>query len=71
MSLFDGFLKEICDTKPEIGRELIFIKDGAKQPCVVDAHCGYDFFHVKLIGKRESWHLSLRGYGKSWKYKGD
>ena len=72
MSLFDGFLTEICDTKPEIGRELVFIH-GGEFPCVVDAHCGYDFFYVRFPGGgpdgAEGYHLSIRGYGKSWRYK--
>ena len=69
MSLFDGFLTEVCDTKPEIGRELECLIDGI-HPCVVDAHCGYDFFHVRFMDEEsEGWHLSLRGYGKSWRYK--
>ena len=73
MSLFSGFLKEQCDTKPEIGTELVFHYGGKDYDCVVDAHCGYDFFHIIFPGKApedaNGWHISLRGYGKSWNFK--
>lgn len=73
ISLFSGFLTEQCDTKPEIGTELIFHDDDGKDyECVVDAHCGYDFFHVEFLNESPSeygWHISLRGYGKRWDFK--
>ena len=73
ISLFSGFIKEQCDTKPDIGQRLVFHHDGTDYDCIVDAHCGYDFFHVKFIGKMpedaSGYHLSLRGYGKSWDFK--
>lgn len=81
MSLFDGMLKEICDTKPEIGKKLIFHYNGKDYPCVVDCHCGYDVFYIKFTGRQPSddfpevgkiesrgWHVSLRGYKKDWDY---
>jgi hypothetical protein len=72
LSIFDGFLTELCDTKPEIGRKLVFIYEGQEYPCIVEAHCGYDFFWVRFTDNApehaEGWHLSLRGYGESWKY---
>ena len=81
MTLFDGILTDICEVKPEVGTELIFIHDGHEYPCVVEQHCGYDFFYVRLTGRTPSdedpdyedcdgWHLSLRGYKNSWKFKG-
>lgn len=79
MSLFDGFLTELCDTKPEIGTQLVIHYQGSDYPCTVLSHCGADFFYVAFTGKKihESdpqvaetggWHLSLRGYGKSWDF---
>lgn len=81
MTLFDGILTDICEVKPEVGTELIFIHDGHEYPCVVEQHCGYDFFYVRLTGRTPSdedpdyedcdgWNLSLRGYKNSWKFKG-
>ena len=81
MTLFNGILTDICEVKPEVGTELIFIHDGHEYPCVVEQHCGYDFFYVRLTGRTPSdedpdyedcdgWHLSLRGYKSSWKFKG-
>ena len=79
MSLFSGFLKEKCDTKPEIGAKLIFHYEGHDYDCIVESHCGYDFFYVTLPGRKPSddfidiedtggWHLSLRGYGTEWDF---
>lgn len=73
MSLFDGFLTEVCDTKPEIGRRLVFIYDGKEYPCKVEVHCGYDYFWVRFDEpgpvSAPGWHISLRGYGKDWRYE--
>lgn len=80
MSLFDGFLKEICDTKPEIGTRLVFNYRGKHYDGVVAAHCGHDFFWIEFTERKPSddfnnvadsdgWHLSLRGYQKSWDFK--
>lgn len=79
ISLFNGFLKELCDTKPEIGTQLVMHYKGTDFPCVVKSHCGHDFFYVVFTGtkphqtdpkaaKTDGWHLSLRGYGDSWKF---
>lgn len=79
MSLFGGLLKEQCDTKPEVGTRLIMHYNGKDYPCVVDAHCGFDFFYVKFTDRKPSddnlrlsntagWHLSLRGYLKDWEF---
>lgn len=79
MSLFDGFLKEECDTKPSIGTKLIFHYEGNDYPCVVASHCGFDFFWIKFTGRKPAddlndvedtggWHLSLRGYGTDWDF---
>lgn len=79
ISLFDGMLKEICDTKPAVGRYLIFHYKGNDYPCVVNQHCGYDFFYIKFtdshpaddfveVGKGVGWHISLRGYGRDWDF---
>lgn len=79
ISLFSGFLKERCDTKPEIGKKLVFHCKGKNYECVVDDHCGYDVFHVKFTGRKpsddfpeiaitEGWHISLRGYRLDWDF---
>lgn len=79
MSLFGGMLKEVCDTKPEIGTKLVMHYEGNDYPCVVTAHCGFDFFYVKFIDAKphdndtdvddtDGWHLSLRGYMKDWDF---
>ena len=73
MSLFDGLLNEMCDTKPEIGRNLIFLYKGQEYHCKVEAHCGYDFFWVKFLSTptpedSEGWHISVRGYKEDWRY---
>lgn len=79
LSLFDGFLKNEGYIKPAIGTKILFILDGKEYHCIVDTHCGYDFFWVRFTDRKpsdddeeiddtEGWHLSLRGYGKSWKY---
>ena len=81
MTLFDGKLTDICEVKPEIGTELIFMLDGHEYPCVVEVHCGYDFFWVRFTGRTPSddnpdyeesdgWHITLRGYKHNWKFKG-
>lgn len=80
MTLFDGVLTDICEVKPEVGAELIFWKGGHEYPCVVETHCGYDYFYVRFTdrtpaddspdyGECEGWHLSLRGYKDNWKFK--
>lgn len=76
MSLFDGWLTEYCDTRPAIGTELEFLYKDGVYPCVVEKHCGADFFWVRLTGDRPKgpydsggWHLTIRGYGKDWRYK--
>ena len=78
ISLFSGMLKEICDTKPDIGTKLIFHYKSRDYACVVDAHCGFDFFHIVFMGRQPAddydvedsngWHVSLRGYKKDWDY---
>lgn len=73
MSLFDGMLREQCDTKPEVGTKLIFHHNGKDYLGVVDTHCGMDYFHIKLTDNiypdtPSGVHLSLRGYKKSWDY---
>lgn len=79
ISLFDGWLKEYCDTKPEIGTDLVFHYKGKDYACVVDKHCGADFFYVRFknkqlsldfpeLGDVEGWHISLKGYKRSWDY---
>lgn len=79
ISLFSGMLKEQCDTKPDIGTELVFHYKGKDYPCVVTTHCGYDFFFVKFsdakphdnnpeVENTDGWHLSLRGYKKDWDF---
>lgn len=80
MSLFGGLLKEVCDTKPEIGTRLVMHYGGNDYPCVVMSHCGFDFFYVKFVDARphdnnpdvsdtEGWHLSLKGYRKDWDFE--
>lgn len=82
LSLFDGLLKNEGYTKPAIGTKIVFILDGKEYNCIVDTHCGHDFFWVRFTDRKPSdddeeiddsggWHLSLRGYGKSWKYESD
>lgn len=79
MSLFSGFLKEKCDTKPEIGTRLVFHYGGKDYDCVVADHCGFDFFWIKFterkpsddfnnLGNLDGFHISLRGYKKDWDY---
>ena len=79
MSLFSGFLKESCDTKPEIGTRLVFHYGGNDYDCVVASHCGFDFFWVEFIerkpsddfkdlGNLDGFHISLRGYKKDWDF---
>ena len=79
MSLFGGLLKEMYDTKPYIGTRLVMYLEGKEYPCVVTAHCGFDFFYVKFTGRKphednpeldstDGWHLSLRGYMDSWDF---
>lgn len=80
MSLFDGMLTELCDTKPEIGRKLTFHYMGKDHECTVAAYCGADFFYVEFTGRQPSddypevddsggWHISLRGYKKDWDFR--
>lgn len=80
MTLFDGVLTDICEVKPEVGTELIFMIDGHEYPCVVERHCGYDFFYVRFTGRTpaddnpdygesDGWHLSLRAYKDKWNFK--
>lgn len=80
MTLFDGLLTDICEVKPEVGTELVFINDGHEYPCVVEKHCGYDFFYVRFTGRTpkdddpdygdcDGWHLSLRCYKDAWDFK--
>ena len=79
MSLFDGLLKEECDTKPMIGTMLIFHYKGNDYPCIVESNCGHDFFYVRFISRKPAddfknvedtggWHVSLRGYKKDRSY---
>ena len=73
LSLFNGLLIEECDTKPDIGTELIFHYDGLDYPCKVKSHCGMDYFYIVFIGEQtagdtDGWHVSLRGYKKDWDY---
>lgn len=79
MSLFSGFLREKCDTKPDIGTRLIFHYEKKDYDCIVDAHCGFDFFYVKFSGRKpaddypeventDGWQISLRGYGEDWDF---
>lgn len=79
MSLFGGLLKEVCDTKPEVGTRLVMHYEGKDYPCVVTNHIGFDFFYVKFVNAKpqddnrdlsesDGWHLSLRGYMKDWDY---
>ena len=51
ISLFIGFLKEKCDTKPEIGAKLIFHYEGHDYDCIVESHCRFDFFYVRFIAE--------------------
>ena len=80
LSLFDGFLDNEGYKKPAIGTNIVFMLDGNEYPCIVDSHCGYDMFWVRFTDRNphdddeniyntDGWHLSLRGYGKSWKYE--
>ena len=76
LSLFDGLLKNEGYIKPAIGTKIVFIRDGKEYPCIVDNYCGYDYFWVRFTDRKptddaEGWHLSLRGYGESWKYESD
>lgn len=82
MSLFDGLLKNEGYEKPAIGTHIVFMQDGREYQAIVEDHCGYDMFWVRFTGRTphdddeeygdtEGWHLSLRGYGKSWKYESD
>lgn len=78
--VFDGkILNEICHTKPAVGKNLIFHYKGKDYPCVVDKHCGYDFFHIEFtdrqpsddfpeVEKNTGWHVSLRGYKRDWDF---
>lgn len=80
MSLFNGTLIEICDTKPEIGSVLIFhYSENEDYECVVHKHTGGDYFYVKFlesepgdnhpeVSKSGGWHLSIRGYKKDWSF---
>lgn len=79
MSLFGGLLKEQCDTKPEVGTRLVMHYEGKDYPCIVERHCGFDFFYVKFTDKTpheedpdvsdtDGWHLSIRGYRKDWDF---
>ena len=80
MSLFDGRLTDVCEVKPEIGSRLVFQYDGKDYPCKVAAHCGYDFFYIKFTGRQPAddkpnidrtggWTISLRSFGKSWRWQ--
>lgn len=82
LSLFDGFLDNEGYKKPAIGTNIVFMLDGNEYPCIVDSHCGYDMFWVRFTDRKphdddeniyntDGWHLSLRGYGNSWKYESD
>lgn len=82
ISLFNGILTEICDTKPEIGTKLVFHYAGGDYDCIVAKHCGFDFFWVEFTGRKPSddfkdlgdsdgWHVSLRGYKKDWSFSKD
>ena len=79
MTLFSGMLKEICDTKPDIGTHLVFHYENKNYDCVVKKHCGSDFFYVEFmdrqpsddfndLGDSDGWHVSLRGYKKDWDF---
>ncbi len=81
MTLFDGILTDICEVKPEIGSRLVFFYEGKEYPCIVEKHCGYDFFWVRFTGRRpqdddeeifedcDGWHLSVRGYKQDWRFE--
>lgn len=80
ISLFSGFLRERCDTRPEIGKMLVFHYGGNDYDCIVAKHCGYDFFFVEFTGRTPAddftdiedvggWHVSLRGYRKDWDFQ--
>ena len=80
MTIFDGILTNICEVKPEIGSKLIFVQDGHEYPCIVENHCGYDFFWVRFTGRTprddneqygesKGWHLSLRGFKTNWRFE--
>ena len=79
ISLFSGFLKEKCDTKPEIGTRLVFHYGGKDYDCIVADHCGFDIFWIEFTGRKppddfknvgdsDGWHVSLRGYKKDWDF---
>lgn len=79
LSLFDGFITNV-DEKPPIGTKVIFYYEGKSYPAVVAAHCGADYFYIKLTGRKPSddnelvsdsdgWHISLKGYGTDWRYE--
>ncbi len=76
ISLFNGFLKEMCDTKPEVGTRLIFHYFSKDYECVVKSHCGHDYFYVEFTGRKpqneshimDGYHLSLRCYKSVWDF---
>lgn len=85
VSLFDVFdektLNGICHTKPAVGKSLVLHYKGKDYPCIVNKHCGYDFFHIEFtdrqpsddfpeVEKNTGWHVSLRGYKRDWDFPG-
>ena len=79
MSFLGGEIKEEIFNKPSIGTKLVYMMDGREYLCQVEVHCGYDMFWVRFLDRQPSdddpeidacggWHLSLRGYGTSWRY---
>lgn len=58
VSLFDVLdektLNGICYTKPAVGKSLVFHYKGKDYPCIVDKHCGYDFFHIEFTDRQPS-----------------
>ena len=82
MSFLGGVITEEIYNKPKIGAKLIFENNGHEYPCEVSNHCGHDFFYVRFTGRTprdddpqygecEGWHLSMRGFGDSWRYAND
>ena len=78
-SFLTGKIEEERHSKPSVGTRLVYLMDGREYPCQVEAHCGYDMFWVRFLGRQpsdddpdigacEGWHLSMRGYGESWRY---
>ena len=58
VSLFDVFdektLNGICHTKPAVGKSLVLHYKGKDYPCIVNKHCGYDFFHIEFTDRQPS-----------------